>query len=394
MREARDERLAVVGLELVEAAAIDEPGDQLPDRHGPARVGGDRGVEVARIDGRRLRLCQRERRFGRPPAEVAHDLPADGQRMLIVERLAVRDARPVGVDLRPAEVLGAHVLAGRGLHQRRSAQEDRPGALDDDRLVAHRRDVRATCGRRAHDQRDLRDPRAGQPRLVVEDPPEVVAIREDLGLERQECAAAVDEVDARQPVLEGDLLRPEMLLDRHREVRPALDGRVVGDDDAEGALDAADAGHDPRGGRLVVVHPAGGQRAELEERRPGVEQPFDALTNGELAALAMAVDGPWVAARATRRDRRLASPQVADEHLHRRPVRPGVLGSGVERAAQDGHRVRDASGARGRRRGNVVRGRIVGGRCRSSSPCAVAGRRARPRRDAACCRRSVACARW
>jgi hypothetical protein len=54
---------------------------------------------------------------------------------------------------------------------------------------------------------DLGDAEGRHPGLVVEDPAEVVAVREDVRLERQERAAAVDEVDARQPVLERDLLR-------------------------------------------------------------------------------------------------------------------------------------------------------------------------------------------
>ena len=62
-----------------------------------------------------------------------------------------------------AELLGRDVLAGGGLHQRRTAEEDRAGAVDDDGLVAHRRDVRAagraqpmtsaTCGIPAADIR-------------------------------------------------------------------------------------------------------------------------------------------------------------------------------------------------------------------------------------------------
>ena len=118
---------------------------------------------------------------------------------------------------------------------------------------------------RAHDERDLRDPGRRHPGLVVEDPAEVVAVREDLGLERQERAAAVDEVDARQPVLERDLLGAEVLLDRHRVVRAALDRRVVGDDHAGRALDPADAGDDPGARRLVVVQAGRGERAQLEE---------------------------------------------------------------------------------------------------------------------------------
>ena len=66
--------------------------------------------------------------------------------MLVVERLVVGDAGAAGVDLGAAELLGRHVLAGRGLHQRRAAEEDRAGALDDDRLVAHRRHVGAAGG--------------------------------------------------------------------------------------------------------------------------------------------------------------------------------------------------------------------------------------------------------
>ena len=66
--------------------------------------------------------------------------------------------------------------------------------------------------------------------LVVEDPPEVLAIGKHVGLQRQERAARVDQVDARQAVLGGDLLQAQVLLDRHRVVRAALDGRVVGDD--------------------------------------------------------------------------------------------------------------------------------------------------------------------
>ena len=83
-------------------------------------------------------------------------------------------------------------------------------------------------------------PERRHPRLVEEDPAEVVAVGEDLGLQRQEGAARVDEVDAREPVLRGHLLRAQVLLDREREVRAALDGRVVRDDHALLALDDAD----------------------------------------------------------------------------------------------------------------------------------------------------------
>ena len=68
----------------------------------------------------------------------------------------------------------------------------------------------------------------------------------DLGLQRQERAARVDQVDAGQPVLERDLLRADVLLHRDRIVGAALDRRVVGDDQHLAARDPADAGDDAR----------------------------------------------------------------------------------------------------------------------------------------------------
>ena len=74
--------------------------------------------------------------------------------------------------------------------------------------------------------------------LVVEDAAEVLAVGEDLVLQRQEGAARVDEVDARQAVLEGDLLGAQVLLHRDRKVGAALHRGVVGDDHRLAAVDA------------------------------------------------------------------------------------------------------------------------------------------------------------
>ena len=53
--EARDERLAVARLEVVEAAAVDESGDDLADLDRAAGIGRDGAVEPGRIDRRRFR---------------------------------------------------------------------------------------------------------------------------------------------------------------------------------------------------------------------------------------------------------------------------------------------------------------------------------------------------
>ena len=162
--------------------------------------------------------------------EVPDDLAADRERVLVRGRVVVGDSRAPGVDVGAAELLGGHVLSRRGLHERRAADEDRPGSANDHGLVRHRRHVRAAGGAGAHDRRDLRDPERREARLVEEDAPEVVAIGEDLGLERQEGAARVDEVEAREAVLARDLLRAQVLLHRQRVVGAALDRRVVRDD--------------------------------------------------------------------------------------------------------------------------------------------------------------------
>ncbi len=146
----------------------------------------------------------------------------------------------------PPKLFGRHFFAGRRFHERRSAKEDRSVAFDDDRFVAHRGHVRAARGARAHHRRDLRNPFARHARLIVEDAAEVIAIRENVGLQRKKRAARIDQIDARQMILLGDLLRAQMFLHGHRIVRAAFDGRVVRDDDAVLAFDDADAGDDRR----------------------------------------------------------------------------------------------------------------------------------------------------
>ena len=58
MREAADQRAAVVRLELVELAAVDQPGDDLVHVVGRAHVLGDDRVELLGIELRRARLAR------------------------------------------------------------------------------------------------------------------------------------------------------------------------------------------------------------------------------------------------------------------------------------------------------------------------------------------------
>ena len=255
------------------------------------------------------------------------------------------------MDVGAAELLGGHLLAGGRLHERRAADEDRAGAADDDRLVRHGRHVGAAGRARAHHDGDLRDALRGHAGLVVEDPAEVVAVGEDLVLQRQEGAARVDEVDARQVVLLRDLLGAEVLLHREREVRAALHGGVVRDDHARATLDDPDPRDDPRRRRLPVVEVPGREGVQLEERRAGVDEPVDPLPRRQLAAGAVALERLLAAAG---RDECRALAELVDERLHprgaplerlvardmRREHRHAV--SNVTRTAPDRHLVSDA----------------------------------------------------
>jgi hypothetical protein len=209
-----------------------------------------------------------------------------------------------------AQLLGRDDLAGGRLHQRRPTQEDRALVADDHRLVAHGGHVRAAGSARAEHRGDLRDAETGHRGLVVEDAPEVLTVGEHLVLRGQVGAAGVDEVDARQAVLQRHLLRTQVLLDRHRVVGAAFDGRVVGDDHALPPGHPADPGDHPGARGVTAVELVRGQRGQLEERRRRVDEPVHPLAGQQLAALDVAGAGPL---RAAERRRGELLPQVRDQ---------------------------------------------------------------------------------
>src|SRR5205807_7082373 len=73
-RPAADERLPVERLELVEAALVDDPRDQLAGVDLVAEVLGHEPVELVRVEGRRLRREDLPRRRLRRQVEVGDDL--------------------------------------------------------------------------------------------------------------------------------------------------------------------------------------------------------------------------------------------------------------------------------------------------------------------------------
>ena len=341
--EAGDQGRTVAGLELVEAGAVDEPGDHLAHVVLAPEIGADDAADLTRIVSRVLgRGDVAGRRLDR--VQRRDDGAGRLQRLDLVPGEVVGDPRQPRVDVGAPELLGRDVLAGRRLHEGRPAEKDGARAFDDDRLVGHRRHVGAAGRARAQDHGDLRYARRRQPGLVEEDASEVLPVREYLGLHRKKGAAGIDQIDARQPVLERDLLRSQVLLDGDGKVGAPFDGGIVGHHHHLAAAHAPDARDEPGPRRLVVVHAAAGQRRQLEKGGVGVEQMGQPDAHRKLALLGMPA-GRRLAAPLPRP--RPAGLEIALQRLHRAQVGAELLAAGIDASRQDMH---------GERAGRVQRG--------------------------------------
>src|SRR5690554_2029938 len=177
----------------------------------------------------------------------------------------VGHARGFAVYVRAAQVFRADHFAGGGFDQRRAGQEDGALVAHDDGFVGHGGYVGTAGGAQAHNDGDLGDTNGRHSGLVVEDAPEVVAVREDFVLPWQVGAAGVDQVDAGQAVGFSDFLGTQVFFAAQRVVAAALDGRVIGDDHAFGAADPDDAVDYAGGVDVFAVDVVGGELADFEE---------------------------------------------------------------------------------------------------------------------------------
>ena len=227
----------------------------------------------------------------RARAESGHDASHDRQGVAVVASQVIGDAGFTGMQIPAAEILRGHDLAGSGFHEWRPAEEDRALVLHNHGFIAHRRNVSPTGSTGSEHRRDLCDAGRAHVRLVVEDAAEVVPVGEHLVLTREERAAGVHQVDTRQAVLRRDLLGAEVLLDRHRVIRSALDGGVVGHHHAFAAGHPADAGDDSGRGAVIVIHTVSRQWGDLQQRTAGIQQPVDTVPRQELAARSVPIPG-------------------------------------------------------------------------------------------------------
>ncbi len=146
----------------------------------------------------------------------------------------------------------------------------------------------------AHDGGDLRNAHGRHHGVVAEDAAEIVGVGEDVFLQRQKHARGIDQVDRRDVVVDGDVLRANDLLGGHREERAGLHRGVVHDEHDQSALHSRQAGDHSRRRRAapLFVHAPRSVGAKLEELGAGIDQQRDALARGEASLSCAATRWP------------------------------------------------------------------------------------------------------
>src|SRR5437870_1540070 len=293
--ETADHGRRVKGLELVIPARVHDPVNHLADVVGFPWIGRDDVIDlvrvVMRIFGFRHLGCLLARLWNRP-----EDIARNSQRIGIVLSVVVGHAGDAAMDIGAAKLFGGDFLAGRGFHERRAAKKNGALVTNNDGFVAHRRNVCAACRAGTEDRSNLIHAACRHSGLIVENAPEVFAVREDVGLQRKKRAARIDKVKAGQVILERDLLCAQMLLYRYWKIRSAFDGGVVGHDHRLMTLDHPDAGDEAGRGRLIVVHSIGGESAQFEKRSVRVDNRVDPFANEHLATFLMTPDNGFTTA--------------------------------------------------------------------------------------------------
>ena len=231
-----------------------------------------------------------ERRGGSVP-HLVHERPDALQARRVVGLAEIHRAADARVHLRAPEFFGGNLLADRGFDQRR-ARREQATPLGHQDVVAHHRQIGASGHAHAHDGGDLPNAERAHHSVVAKDAAEVVGVRENVFLERQEYARRVHQINCGNAVLDGDILRANHLLGGQGEECAGFYRGVVGDDHEQAALDAPEARHHSRGRRAAPlgVHAMGCKERELEPRTPRVQEFLQALARRQPAFLMLRGD--------------------------------------------------------------------------------------------------------
>jgi hypothetical protein len=264
--EPADQRLAVVFLVLLEPAvkrekspaAVHDPRDDVPRVHVLPQVRGHDVVEVLLVEKRLVEVLLEV--YLRHVFQVGDYRAADLQRLDLVVREVVGQPADAAVGVCAAQHVRRDDFAGRRLHERRPAQENRPVSFHDHVFVAHGGHVGAARSAGAQDERDLGllreyylgDAHGRHVCLVEEDSAEVLFVGEDFVLARKAAviwekllgSSGVDQVNAGKVVFLRYLLGSQVLFHRDGIVGSAFASWVVCDYHAESSADDSYAGYD------------------------------------------------------------------------------------------------------------------------------------------------------
>ena len=164
--------------------------------------------------------------------------------------------------------------------------------------------------------------------MIEKNSPEVVFVRKDLVLIGQISAAGIDQVDAGEVVLAGNVLCAQVFFDADRVIGAALHRGVVGNNDTLHTLDAPDAGDDSCTGYSVfVIHGVRCKLGKLKKGRARINQHIHTFSGKQFASSLMTC---LIALSSALFDLFDQGFQIIHQRLHLSGVVNEGLGSGVE----------------------------------------------------------------
>ncbi len=230
-------------------------------------------------------------------AEFVHQ-GADAFEARGIVRLAkINGAADLRVHLRAAQFFGRNLLADGGLHKRRPG-EKQARTFRHQNVIAHHGQIRAARDAHAHDRGDLRDAHRAHHGVVAEHAAEIVRVRENVLLQRQENARRIDEIQSGNSIVDRDILCANHFFRGHREKRAGFHGGVIRDDHHQTPADTREPRDCSGRGRSAPfpVHLESGVNAQLKKARVVIEQARDPLARREPPFFVLRFDGLRAAA--------------------------------------------------------------------------------------------------
>ena len=167
-------------------------------------------------------------------------------------------------------------------------------------MVAHHRQIRSARHAHPHDRGDLRNPQRAHYRVVSEDAPKIIRIRENIFLEGQENSRGIHQINRGNPILHGDVLGANHLLCGHREKRAGFHSRIIGNEHERASAHFRQSG-DGASARCATpffIHFVRGIDSQFKKARTRIDQLGDALAGGQAALFVLRFDGLCAATHA------------------------------------------------------------------------------------------------